>query len=112
MRNMVLNQQEQDRIWNHVQSEGRRHFDLSYPRLRFLAERCAPRTRVLNIGVGTGLLEELLVGRDVEAWSLDPSHDSIHRLRAELSMGERAQQGYSQAIPFADEFFDKVIMTE
>jgi SAM-dependent methyltransferase len=109
---MVLNQQEQDRIWSHVQNEGRRHFDLSYPRLRFFAERCAPRARVLNIGVGTGLLEELLVRRDVETWSLDPSHDSINRLRTGLPMGERAQQGYSQAIPFADDFFDKVIMTE
>jgi SAM-dependent methyltransferase len=109
---MVLNQQEQDRIWSHVQTHGRSHFDLSYPRLRFFAERCVPRARVLNIGVGTGFLEELLVQRGVETWSLDPSDDSIRRLRAALAMGERAQQGYSLAIPFASDFFDTVIMTE
>jgi SAM-dependent methyltransferase len=52
------------------------------------------------------------VRRAVDVWSLDPSHDSINQLRAELSLGERARQGYSQAIPFADDWFDKVIMTE
>jgi SAM-dependent methyltransferase len=87
-------------------------FDLSYPRLRFLAERCAAGSRVLNIGVGSGYLEELLVARGADVYSLDPSAQSIERLRTTLQMGVRAQHGYGQQMPFQDRFFDKVIMTE
>ena len=109
---MTLNQQDQDRLWDHLQTNVRGAFDLSYPRLRFLAERCAPGSRVLNIGVGTGYLEELLAARGVEAYSLDPSAQSIDRLRAVLKMGERARCGHGQRIPFDAAMFDKVIMTE
>lgn len=109
---MTLNQEEQDRIWKHHQTQGSGVFDLSYPRLRFLAERCAPRTRVLNIGVGSGYLEELLVKRGVEVWSLDPSPETIAQLQRRLDLGGRARHGYSQNIPFDDRSFDKVIMTE
>ncbi len=109
---MALQQDEQDRIWNHFQSCDRAAFDLSYPRLRYFGERSRPGTRVLNIGVGTGYLEDLLIQRGVEVHSLDPSSETIARLRSELQMGERAQQGYGQQIPFASESFDQVIMTE
>ena len=109
---MSLQQEEQDRIWTHYQVQNTGSFDLSYPRLRYLAERCAPGTRVLNIGVGNGYLESLLVQRNVEVYSLDPSAESIRRLRQELGMGQRAQQGYSQRMPFTPDYFDIVIMTE
>ncbi len=108
----MLKQAEQDYIWRHYQNQARGTFDLSYPRLRFLAERCPPGTRVLNIGAGSGYLEKLLAGRGVEVCSLDPCGDSIARLQVELNMGERAKQGYSQDIPFNAGHFDKVIMTE
>ena len=109
---MTLNQHEQDRLWDHLQTSVRHAFDLSYPRLRFLAEQCAPGSRVLNIGVGTGYLEELLAARGVQTFSLDPSAQSIDRLRADLHMGERARCGHSQQIPFDAAAFDTVIMTE
>lgn len=105
-------QVQQDVIWKHYQIQDRGVFDLSYPRLRFLAERCRPGTRVLNIGVGSGYLDKLLADRGVDVYSLDPCGESITRLRNELEMGERARQGYSQAIPFDAGYFDKVIMTE
>jgi SAM-dependent methyltransferase len=108
----MLTQAEQDRIWRHHQDRVTKAFDLSYPRLRYLAERCKPGTRVLNVGVGTGYLEALLMNRAVEVFSLDPSAESIERLRRELGMGDRAKTGYSQDIPFEAERFDKVIMTE
>src|ERR1051325_5641961 len=108
----MLNQAEQDRLWSHLQTRGRSAFDLSYPRLRFLAEECRPGATVLNIGVGAGYLERALISRGVEAFALDPSQETVDRLRDELKMGSRAQCGYSQSIPFADAAFDKVIMTE
>ena len=109
---MALDQREQDRIWQHHQVHNTSAFDLSYPRLRYLAARCAPGSRVLNIGVGSGLLEELLINNGVEVYSLDPSAQSIEQLRARLRMGDRARQGYAQQMPFEAGFFDRVIMTE
>jgi SAM-dependent methyltransferase len=109
---MSLNQEQQDRIWTHYQVRNKGSFDLSYPRLRYLAELCVPRSRVLNIGVGNGYLESLLVHRGVEVFSLDPSGESIDRLRNDLAMGARAQQGYSQRMPFDPQQFDVVIITE
>ena len=108
----MLKQTEQDNLWRHYQNQATVVFDLSYTRLRFLAERCPPGTRVLNIGVGTGHLEKLLAARGVVVYSLDPVDESIAKLQAELDMGDRAKQGYGSNIPFEDEYFDKVIMTE
>jgi len=108
----MLKQTEQDDIWKHYQNHARGTFDLSYSRLRFLAKQCQSGSRVLNIGVGSGELEKMLVERGVEAFSLDPCEESIARLQVELSMGARAKQGYSQDIQFNAGFFDKVIMTE
>ena len=108
----MIDQVQQDNIWKHFQNQARGSFDLSYARLRFLAERCPPGTHVLNIGVGSGCLERLLSERGVEVWSLDPCEESILRLQVELTMGDRAKQGYSHDIPFSSGCFDKVIMTE
>lgn len=108
----MLTQAEQDHIWDHHQNRSTVIFDLSYPRLRFLAERCEPGERVLTIGVGNGYLERLLAARKVDVYTLDPSADTIERLRRELGIGARAQHGYGQNIPFDSAFFDRVIMTE
>ena len=109
---IMSEQTKQDNLWLHYQTQATVVFDLSYTRLRFLAERCTPGTRVLNIGVGSGYLEKLLVARGVFVYSLDPIDESIATLQAELDMGDRAKQGYGSNIPFEDGYFDKVIMTE
>lgn len=109
---MGLTQSQQDALWRHFQNHSTESFDASYSRLRFLAERCVPGSRVLNIGVGSGCLEGLLVKRGVVAYALDPSEETIARIGSQLGMGDRAQCGYSDAIPFPSGTFDKVIMTE
>ena len=108
----MIDQKGQDVIWKHIQNHARDYFDMSYTRLCYLAEKCRPGERVLNIGVGSGKLEEILVNLGVEVWSLDPCGESIDRLRDELAMGNRAVQGYSNELPFQKDYFDKVIMTE
>lgn len=102
----------QEKIWEHFQNEGIDSFSQSRGRLEFLARRLSPATRVLNIGVGNGVLESLAMNKGVEIWSLDPSERAIDRLRQSLGVEERAQVGYSQAMPFADSHFDAVVMSE
>lgn len=102
----------QERIWEYFQGEGIDAFSQSRGRLEFLVRRLVPGTRVLNIGVGSGLLESLAMTRGVDIWSLDPSERAIQRLRQLFSMGEKAQAGYSQAMTFSDAHFDVVVMSE
>lgn len=102
----------QDVIWDHFQNEGVAAFGRANPRLEFLVARLRPAERVLNIGVGSGVLERLAAAKGVQIWALDPSARAIEKLREALPIGERAQCGYSQRIPFPDDQFDAVIMSE
>ncbi len=103
---------EQEKIWEHFQNEGIESFSRSQGRLEFLVRCLSPAKRVLNIGVGNGALELLAVTKGVDVWSLDPSERAIDRLRQSLGMGEKAQVGYSQELPFPDSHFDTVVMSE
>lgn len=104
----------QDRIWEAYQNDADLH-EMGCRdggRIKYVVRSIPLRGRVLNIGVGKGILEEVLLQQGVEVYSLDPSETTIRRLRDELSMGDRAQAGYSQHIPFMNAHFDCVIMTE
>lgn len=102
----------QDLIWNHFQNEGVEAFSGAAPRLEFLARRLKRGERALNIGVGSGELEGLAAKKGVDIWALDPSERAIEQLRERLALGERAQVGYGQEIPFPADTFDTVVMTE
>jgi len=102
----------QDAIWDHFQNEGVAAFSQAGPRVEFLVKRLMPGEKVLDIGVGSGALVSSAHRKGIEVWALDPSLRSIEKLRTALNMSERAQVGYSQNIPFGDEQFDAVIMTE
>ena len=105
---------EQDTIWEAYQNDPEL-MDMGCPgngRLEFVAQKVAPGSKILNIGVGSGLLESLLIRRGVRVSCLDPSERTIERVRADLSLGNSARTGYSQSIPFGDSVFDTVIMTE
>jgi ubiquinone/menaquinone biosynthesis C-methylase UbiE len=68
--------------------------------------------RVLNIGVGRGGLESILVGKKVHVSSLDPGEKSIERVRKQFGLGDEAKVGFSQQMPFGDAQFDAVVMCE
>lgn len=102
----------QDAIWDHFQNEGSELFVVARPRLQFLARQLRPGERALNIGAGSGDLERLGLERGVEMWSLDPNRRAVERLRESLKLGERAQAGYSQEMPFPENHFDAVVMSE
>jgi ubiquinone/menaquinone biosynthesis C-methylase UbiE len=82
------------------------------PRYESMAKRISPNTSVLNIGVGHGGLEAILVKKSVIVSSLDPSEESIKKLRSQYELGNRAQVGFSQLMPFDDNQFDVVVMSE
>jgi SAM-dependent methyltransferase len=102
----------QDVIRAHFQNEGVEAFSRADPRLEFLVRRLVPGEHALDIGVGSGALETLAARKGVEIWALDPSQRTIDNLRVRLGLGDRAQVGYSQHIPFPSNHFDTVVMSE
>ncbi len=104
----------QEKIWEAFQND-ESLVDLGFParrRFKFLAGKIPKGSDVLNIGVGNGYLEKLLVQKGVIVSCLDPSDAAINKIREQLELGDRAKSGYSQAIPFSDASFDFVIMSE
>tara|TARA_R110002074_G_scaffold304679_2_gene475933 strand:- start:8244 stop:8936 length:693 start_codon:yes stop_codon:yes gene_type:complete len=104
----------QDKIWDAYQNDK----DLQFMgcrdggRIDFFSKLIPQSVSVLNIGVGLGRLEKLLFEKGVDVHSLDPSEASIANLQSSIGLGEKAKVGYSQDIPFSENYFDFVIMTE
>jgi len=110
-------QTRQDAIWNHFQNKrpelfsaahGRSLFILNHVRRALGTPASGQPFHLLNIGVGDGTMERLAAEAGFTVYSLDPSAASISRIREELNLGDRAQAGYSQNLPFADGIFHAV----
>ena len=104
----------QEKIWNYFQNNSDAG-DIAFradSRYRFLSRQITSGSTVLNIGVGKGGLEEMLIAKKVNIHSLDPNKESIRNIQSRFSLGEKARVGFSQSIPFDDECFDVVIMSE
>jgi len=109
---VVRDAMKQDLIWDHFQNEGVAAFDGAKPRLEFLVRRLCRGERVLNIGVGSGYFEHIAKKSEIDVWSLDPSDRAIDNIRTVLGLGDHAQVGYGEDMPFPDGHFDTVIMSE
>lgn len=108
-----MNTDNQDKIWNYFQNENREAFDGALPRLSFLCKKFKKGQKVLNIGVGNGSFEKLAKFSELDVYSLDPNEKSIENLKKILQLSEaKVKVGYSQTIPFNDEAFDAVVMSE
>jgi ubiquinone/menaquinone biosynthesis C-methylase UbiE len=102
----------QDLIWDYFQNDVPESFAGSKGRLAFLARQLKPGERVLNIGVGSGYFEEVALGLGYEVYSLDPIAKSIESIQKRLKLADKARVGYGQSMPFEDQFFDAVIISE
>jgi len=102
----------QELIWEYYQSEMPESFSASRGRLAFLASKVKAKGKVLNIGVGGGIFEEEAIKRNLDVFSLDPSESTIKILCKRLGIGDKAVVGYSQNMPFSDETFDAVVISE
>lgn len=99
-------------IWDHFQSDATHVFDQSRARYQYIAHRVNSNSVTLNIGVGAGGLESILIKKGIKIYCLDPSEKAIQNIKINLNLGNQAQVGFSQNIPFSNEMFDTVIMTE
>jgi ubiquinone/menaquinone biosynthesis C-methylase UbiE len=105
----------QQRIWQHFQNESPAIFKQADGRIRFLVRQLTLRTKpgaaVLNVGIGDGLFETLSRQAGMRTASVDPDAQSIARLNA-LYNDEGARVGYVESLPFNDEVFDAVVVSE
>lgn len=106
----------QDKIWEHFQLESPEIFIKSQARYDFLADqikqRAQPSSKVLNVGVGNGLFEQVAMNYGIDIYSLDPSEKAIAYLNENIGMNGKAKAGYLQDIPFEDRYFDFVVVSE
>lgn len=104
--------EEQNKIWEYFQNDGVQSFSLSRPRMEYIVKLVAGKTKVLNIGIGGGFFEALALEKGIDVYVLDPIEKSVKAVCKELGLGEKARVGYSQSIPFNDDMFDAVVMSE
>ena len=105
---------DQQQMWDHFQTDsqlGNIAFQAQDRYVR-MARMVAGRARVLNIGAGRGDLERMLLDRGTDVYCLDPGPETIRMLATRLGLGDKARQGVAEAIPFGDEMFDAVVMSE
>ena len=104
---------EQQRIWDHFQTAGVSVFEHGRGRhaalIRESRRRLGSSGRVLNVGIGSGIIERRLLRDGWQVSALDPSREVVERLS--LS-GVDARIGVGQEMPFADGSFDLVIVSE
>jgi SAM-dependent methyltransferase len=106
----------QHTIWQYFQNEAPEIFQQAEGRIRFLARRLKRRTkkgaRILNVGVGAGLFEELATQLGMDVHSLDPDEESVARLNKQPWMKGQAKAGRLESMPFPGEAFDAVVVSD
>jgi SAM-dependent methyltransferase len=113
----VQNDYDQRIIWAFHQNENVDSFSGAAPRLQGLARvvfRLARRQgimnpTVLNIGVGNGCLEELILRGGGNAYSIDPDVRALARL---TEKGVKCFVGRIERLPIADKTLDFVVVSE
>jgi len=108
---------DQAKMWSFHQNENVDSFSGAAPRLQRLARAVFGLARrqgitspaVLNIGVGNGCLEELILRGGGNAYSVDPDPQALARLTAK---GVKCYVGKIEDLPFRDKELDFVVVSE
>ena len=74
--------------------------------------RQAGRSRLLDIGCGTGEFIELARARGWNAWGVEVSREAVQTAQGRgLQVALRASEGVeAERLPFADDFFDVIVL--
>jgi|SRR3989344_1884987 len=102
----------QEKIWDYFQNESKESFVGSIGRLNAVVKLIRPGEKVLNIGIGAGIFEQLAIEKGVDVYSLDPNSATVAEIGRVHGLGEKARVGFVAAIPFDDATFDAVVMSE
>lgn len=102
----------QEKIWDYFQEEGVQSFRGSKVRLKAIAAHFSKGQRILNIGVGGGIFEQIALEKEINIYSIDPSEKAINRLRSIHPAPDSCLVGSIQSLPFDEEFFDGVVASE
>lgn len=100
----------QDKIWAYYQTKTPEIFRGSGFRLNYLTRYLHPDQRALNVGIGSGILERCARRKGVDIFSLDPDWTSLCSHVEESP--SRLIAGRLEDMPFADNTFDAVIISE
>ncbi len=104
----------QDKIWNYYQNQKVDSFADAHVRLSYLVKiidrKVGKKTRLLNIGVGDGFIEDL--GKEIftEVWSLDPDNNAIKKLERRLDI--KGIVGYAENMNLPSDTFSVVTISE
>jgi cyclopropane fatty-acyl-phospholipid synthase-like methyltransferase len=99
-------------LWSHFQTERLEVFEASKRRLDYLvrlAEKVSQGRTLLNIGCGSGYLEQSAKQKNWQVLSVDPDEQSVDRLKTN---GIDARRGTIESLPIASESVDVVVSTE
>ena len=104
---------EQQRIWAHFQTDGLGTFRHAQGRYAAMVKTACKLgrsgSRVLNVGIGPGVVERALHGRGWRVAALDPSDAAVAALARD---GIDARVGWAQSMSFGSAEFDVVIASE
>ncbi|MGB9121062.1 MAG: class I SAM-dependent methyltransferase [Candidatus Angelobacter sp.] len=99
-------------LWSHFQTERLDAFEASKSRLDYLlrlAEKKSKGRSLLNIGCGSGYLEQAAKQKNWKVLSVDPDAQSVDRLKA---MEIDARRGIIESLPVASGSIHVVVSTE
>jgi cyclopropane fatty-acyl-phospholipid synthase-like methyltransferase len=99
-------------LWSHFQTERPEVFAASKSRLEYLvrlAGKVSQGRTLLNIGCGSGYLEQFAKQMSWQVLSVDPDAQSVDRLKP---MGIDARCGMIESLPVASESVNVVVSTE
>ncbi len=104
---------DQIKIWDHFQSGSKKSFLPAMPRYKFLRKEVNKyvnkKSKILNIGIGLGFLEEKLYEDGFEVYALDPSEEAVKNLNKK---NIKAKIGSIDRNSFKDNFFDLIVISE
>ncbi|MGR6034786.1 MAG: hypothetical protein ACU4EQ_02430 [Candidatus Nitrosoglobus sp.] len=67
----------QELVWGYFQKGGKDLFSSAHRRLEYLSKRVFAEESVLNIGVGNGLLKEMLAAKGISVSVLGPMNGQL-----------------------------------
>lgn len=121
-----MEQNQQDKIWDFYENIKKENFKNNNTRLKKIykyikkdkgggsrEKKNNEKVKILNIGIGDGTFEEICLYYNLNIYSLDPNKKAIERLKSKYkSHSKKFAVGYSQDIPFKDNLFDYVVVSE